>query len=399
MSEVRDSNIKLFGRTITLPEDGAEVIGGIDRGKDKSEESPGKLDHSDLNNSADSDQKTPTDHDGQKEAEKQDHKQTESSGEDKLLKKPDKILPCPRCNSMETKFCYYNNYNVNQPRHFCKNCQRYWTAGGAMRNVPVGAGRRKSKHPPSSHRHLTITSDVLASLQADRSPLKGNSTVLKFGPEAPLCESVASVVNIAESSRTCSTACREENGEEPSCSNGFPEDSKRIDQHVLRCSPWPPWAYPWNLQWNSAAYDSSYPISTSFSGIRPPTFCAPPSPLPILPANMWGCMVSWNGAPWYLPWLGNAKELSPTFSSANTNNCSGYGFPTLGKHSREEKTQKSLWVPKTLRIDDPAEAAKSSIFATLGIKLERREEGSGGAQVLQANPAALSRSQSFHEAI
>ncbi|KAK4440048.1 Dof zinc finger protein DOF1.5 [Sesamum alatum] len=60
-------------------------------------------------------------------------------------KRPDKIIPCPRCKSMETKFCYFNNYNVNQPRHFCKGCQRYWTAGGALRNVPVGAGRRKTK--------------------------------------------------------------------------------------------------------------------------------------------------------------------------------------------------------------------------------------------------------------
>ncbi|KAL9232156.1 hypothetical protein vseg_007295 [Gypsophila vaccaria] len=60
-------------------------------------------------------------------------------------KRPDKIIPCPRCKSMETKFCYFNNYNVNQPRHFCKGCQRYWTAGGALRNVPVGAGRRKAK--------------------------------------------------------------------------------------------------------------------------------------------------------------------------------------------------------------------------------------------------------------
>lgn len=62
-------------------------------------------------------------------------------------KRPDKIIPCPRCKSMETKFCYFNNYNVNQPRHFCKGCQRYWTAGGALRNVPVGAGRRKAKLP------------------------------------------------------------------------------------------------------------------------------------------------------------------------------------------------------------------------------------------------------------
>ncbi|KAK4782855.1 hypothetical protein SAY86_007229 [Trapa natans] len=61
------------------------------------------------------------------------------------MKRPDKIIPCPRCKSMETKFCYFNNYNVNQPRHYCKGCQRYWTAGGALRNVPVGAGRRKNK--------------------------------------------------------------------------------------------------------------------------------------------------------------------------------------------------------------------------------------------------------------
>lgn len=62
-------------------------------------------------------------------------------------KRPDKIIACPRCKSMETKFCYFNNYNVNQPRHFCRGCHRYWTAGGALRNVPVGAGRRKSKPP------------------------------------------------------------------------------------------------------------------------------------------------------------------------------------------------------------------------------------------------------------
>ncbi|KAJ8494095.1 hypothetical protein OPV22_015816 [Ensete ventricosum] len=50
-------------------------------------------------------------------------------------------LPCPRCKSRETKFCYFNNYNVNQPRHFCKACHRYWTAGGALRNG-TWAGRR-----------------------------------------------------------------------------------------------------------------------------------------------------------------------------------------------------------------------------------------------------------------
>ncbi|KAL5064915.1 hypothetical protein RYX36_026652 [Vicia faba] len=54
-------------------------------------------------------------------------------------------LNCPRCDSVNTKFCYYNNYNLSQPRHFCKNCRRYWTKGGVLRNVPVGGGCRKSK--------------------------------------------------------------------------------------------------------------------------------------------------------------------------------------------------------------------------------------------------------------
>ncbi|XP_066394498.1 dof zinc finger protein MNB1A-like [Miscanthus floridulus] len=58
--------------------------------------------------------------------------------------------PCPRCGSRDTKFCYYNNYNTSQPRHFCKSCRRYWTKGGSLRNVPVGGGTRKSSSSSSS---------------------------------------------------------------------------------------------------------------------------------------------------------------------------------------------------------------------------------------------------------
>ncbi|PKA46699.1 Dof zinc finger protein DOF5.3 [Apostasia shenzhenica] len=54
-------------------------------------------------------------------------------------------LKCPRCESTNTKFCYYNNYSLSQPRHFCKACKRYWTRGGTLRNVPVGGGCRKNK--------------------------------------------------------------------------------------------------------------------------------------------------------------------------------------------------------------------------------------------------------------
>lgn len=56
----------------------------------------------------------------------------------------ERALKCPRCGSTNTKFCYYNNYSLSQPRYFCKACRRYWTEGGSLRNVPVGGGSRKS---------------------------------------------------------------------------------------------------------------------------------------------------------------------------------------------------------------------------------------------------------------
>ena len=62
----------------------------------------------------------------------------------------DQALNCPRCNSTNTKFCYYNNYSLSQPRFFCKTCRRYWTEGGSLRNVPVGGGSRKNKRSSSS---------------------------------------------------------------------------------------------------------------------------------------------------------------------------------------------------------------------------------------------------------
>ncbi|XP_054788948.1 dof zinc finger protein DOF3.5-like [Prosopis cineraria] len=59
---------------------------------------------------------------------------------------------CPRRASSNTKFCYFNNYSVSQPRYFCKPYRRYWTRGGSLLNVSVGDASRKS-HPtkPSLH--------------------------------------------------------------------------------------------------------------------------------------------------------------------------------------------------------------------------------------------------------
>ncbi|KAM0011844.1 putative transcription factor C2C2-Dof family [Helianthus debilis subsp. tardiflorus] len=67
--------------------------------------------------------------------------------------------PCPRCGSSNTKFCYYNNYSLTQPRYFCKGCRRYWTKGGSLRNIPVGGGCRKTRRAKSVR--VSDTTNVL----------------------------------------------------------------------------------------------------------------------------------------------------------------------------------------------------------------------------------------------
>ncbi|GAV70141.1 zf-Dof domain-containing protein [Cephalotus follicularis] len=357
----------------------------------------------------------------------------DTNSQEKTLKKPDKILPCPRCNSMDTKFCYYNNYNVNQPRHFCKSCQRYWTAGGTMRNVPVGAGRRKNKNSSSHYRQITI-SEVLQAARIDapngtHPTLKSNGRVLSFGLDAPICDSMASALDLVErnvvngnqngihvtkeqgipvpyrggetgddcsSSSTVSNS-QDEGGrnciQEPLIRNinGFPSP--------IPCLPGVPWPYSWN------------------SAVPPPAFCPPGFPMPFYPAAYWNCSIP--GA-WNFPWV----SQSPS-SNQNSQSSTQYS-PTLGKHSRDGDTLKAdeqssnqkngcVLVPKTLRIDDPSDAAKSSIWETLGIKNEslsgggmfkafhsKREEKNHipeSSLLLHANPAALSRSLNFQESV
>lgn len=109
---------------------------------------------------------------------------------------------------------------------------------------------------------------------------------------------------------------------------------------------------------------------------------------------------------WVNPGCTNLGELSPN--------------SPLGKHPREtnqgEKRaeESTVLAPKTLRFDDPSEAAMSSIWTTLGIKNQKssgcfdsgaffagfglRGEGTS-TRMLQANPAALSRSLTFHEIV
>ncbi|XP_045823662.1 cyclic dof factor 1 [Trifolium pratense] len=358
----------------------------------------------------------------------ENEQQSTNNNEDKTLKKPDKLLPCPRCNSMDTKFCYYNNYNINQPRYFCKACQRYWTAGGTMRNVPVGAGRRKNKNNSSSHyRHITISE----ALDAARiiSPngthhlqnFKTNGRVLSFGLDHPqICDSMSNVFNPSEKKGLNNT---QTNGDQCSSassikvSKSIEESGRNMSQESLPqqnngfipqvpCMTSVPWPYPWS----TGAIPS------------PQTLYPPGFPMSFYPNPFWNCGVPGN---WNVP-LFTSHTSATTPMSPNSSPKS----PTLGKHSRDEdknidkqdnllndespkQRNGCVLVPKTLRIDDPNEAAKSSIWETLGIKNEGVSRGGmikafqskndgkkhhvQTSPMLLANPAALARSLNFHE--
>ncbi|KAG7975107.1 hypothetical protein I3843_06G080700 [Carya illinoinensis] len=371
--------------------------------------------------------------------------QSETSiSQEKTLKKPDKILPCPRCTSMDTKFCYYNNYNVSQPRHFCKNCQRYWTAGGTMRNVPVGAGRRKNKNCSSSHYRHLIVSEALPTARVNgvhNSAWGKNGAVLTFDSNSPLCESMASVLSLAEkiqnpvqtgfhrpeqrtvisggdhgNDHSSGSSITASNSTEKEGRAGFQESAVN---NYPGFPPQPPCfaGTPWPLQWDSSHWGSV---------MSPPPFCPsgfPVSFYPAAPAN-WRCTVP---GPW------NVQCLSPPSSfHSHCGQTSAPNSPILGKHSRdgkilnpensqqeetvkEQSSERYVWIPETLRIDVSDEAAKSSIGTIHGTKNEKINSVNGSlfkafqskghdkshvietSRVLQANPAALSRSLNFHE--
>lgn len=421
-----------------------------------------------------------------------------SENEEKMLKKPDKLLPCPRCDSLDTKFCYYNNYNVNQPRHFCKNCQRYWTAGGTMRNVPVGAGRRKNKHSTSHYRHMMMA-DGLATARADAPDgaahhqvipnahssssrvLKGSQiqllplevesaggSILNFGQDFRLCESMSTGLNLADQAVVTRKSFKikddekgplmcGENRDDTSCESSTTTE-KDVASKNFHTIPqmdqgsmvgWPssvppqqhyyggaPWAYGWNFCWggrsatgcpSGIAYaaesgnTSAGPWNNGTSGAGPPGMWAAGIPWPFVPGPYWANPTGWGAGTWNMPFSTVASPVTGGLSSCPPSSSAGSsGSPTLGKHSRdipqsEDKPDGCLWVPKTVRIDDPDEAARSSIWTTLGIgnkpesittggifkafqpKTEEKDSVKASTQGLRSNPAAFSRSMAFQE--
>ncbi|OVA16996.1 zinc finger protein [Macleaya cordata] len=130
--------------------------------------------------------------------------------ERRLRPQHDQALKCPRCDSTHTKFCYYNNYSLSQPRYFCKTCRRYWTKGGSLRNIPVGGGCRKNKrvsvkksssndnhhqHSANSSSNDTTTTDLHLSFPHDQLQLShftnlfGSSSGVELGNLNHLMES------------------------------------------------------------------------------------------------------------------------------------------------------------------------------------------------------------------
>ncbi|MBA0635371.1 hypothetical protein Godav_024392 [Gossypium davidsonii] len=94
-------------------------------------------------------------------------------------------LKCPRCDSLNTKFCYYNNYNKSQPRHFCKACKRHWTKGGTLRNVPVGGGRKNQRLKPGIKAASTAIKTSTASSDNSNRLLLDSLMAIQWQPQHP----------------------------------------------------------------------------------------------------------------------------------------------------------------------------------------------------------------------
>ncbi|XP_022897228.1 dof zinc finger protein DOF2.4-like [Olea europaea var. sylvestris] len=107
---------------------------------------------------------------------------------------PEAALKCPRCQSANTKFCYFNNYSLTQPRHFCKTCRRYWTRGGALRSVPVGGGCRRNKRSKSTssksparpnNDRQTTSNSTSTGIGTVSSNSTGPASILGLNPQFP----------------------------------------------------------------------------------------------------------------------------------------------------------------------------------------------------------------------
>ncbi|KAM3307940.1 dof zinc finger protein DOF5.4 [Capsicum chacoense] len=119
-------------------------------------------------------------------------------------------LKCPRCGSLNTKFCYYNNYNLSQPRHFCKGCRRYWTKGGVLRNVPVGGGCRKSKRAKLKSSSINAVAEVAEAQEEQKSDTNSSSESSSLTATTTAATAAAAVAEATATGNTSGGATTED---------------------------------------------------------------------------------------------------------------------------------------------------------------------------------------------
>lgn len=278
-----------------------------------------------------------------------------------------------------------------------------------MRNVPVGSGRRKTKNASIANYCHIMVSDALQN--GIKFPSLKQNGIHIFGSDRPFTESLASPLNPMERSQNCggSVFFGESSGSSSTSSNSTVKGNDTDIQES--CFPQISWPCPLNSpQW----------IQNSPAACVPPYFLVTSYPAP--PYFGFTLPSSWN-VPLESPPASGYSGISTSPSTS-----------TLGKHSRDGTVLKPsnsetkefslkkpadtrVLIPKTLMIDDPGEAAKSSVWLTLGIKNRKIDSTNGEStlfksfeskgdsnrdinnptMVLQANPAALSRSLNFRE--
>jgi hypothetical protein len=160
------------------------------------------------------------------------------------------------------------------------------------------------------------------------------------------------------------------------------------------------WPYGFNVGWSGAVPAVSPGVVGSgqlLPGNGMATWNPPPSgvwpgagvlpwgsPVPGMPGSPWVVPPGWGGG-WTvpLPWATAAAAAAAAQAAASTAGSTASGSappssklpgsttPALGKHPRERpegrRVDGALWAPKTLRIDDPKEAARSSVWNALGM--------------------------------
>ncbi|KAJ0481128.1 putative transcription factor C2C2-Dof family [Helianthus annuus] len=104
--------------------------------------------------------------------------------QDKKPRPPEEALKCPRCDSSNTKFCYYNNYSLTQPRYFCKSCRRLQSQA----NGPMGfdhndhhLGSNGDQHQHQHQHQLGFLDAVRGGFLENNNPLNGFHNVLYNG--------------------------------------------------------------------------------------------------------------------------------------------------------------------------------------------------------------------------